>query len=163
MEMEFRDHSRRRKLGMVLGVGLAVGAGGLAFYFGSQGTTTAEPALTRSVVAAVVDIPARSVLESSLLTIRDVPDDPSVVNAITDPASVLGLITGVRIYAGQVLTPNLLATGSASEAFSIVSPAETIGPDSPNWRAASIRVDKERAVAAKSCPANTSTSSRRCR
>jgi Flp pilus assembly protein CpaB len=146
MEMEIRDDSRRHRLVMVLGLVLALAAGGGAFYLLNQGSAVAEPLPTRSVLVAAVEIPPRTVIESGFLTMRDVPDDPSVANAITDPAAVLGLVTGVRVYAGQVMTRNLLATSSAGAAFSVVSPSEVLGPNDPNWRAASVRVEKERAV-----------------
>lgn len=146
MEMEFKDDRRKRRGALVLGVLLAVGAGGGAFLMGSQPTTTAEPAATRSVLIAAIDIPARTVIDASYLAMRDVPDDPSVINGLTNPAEVLGLTTGLTILAGQVITPNFFTTTSANQAFAILRPGESLAPDSPHWRAVSVELQDVNAV-----------------
>lgn len=148
MEMEFKDNnSRRRKVFLVIGVVLAVASGGAAFYLSSQGTTAeAAPVPKRTIIVAVRDIPARTIIDAGMLTQREVTDDPSVAQAVTDEDLLLGRLTGVTIYANQAMTPNLLATSAAGAEFSILSPTETISPDSPTWRAISILVPAERAV-----------------
>lgn len=146
MEMEFKDNSRRRKVFVVLGIVLALAAGGAAFFLSSQGSIQAAEVPMRNVVVAVRDIPSRTVIDGGMLTVRPVPDDPSTAQALDDPSLLIGRLTGVTIYANQVVTPNLLATNAAGAEFSILSPTETIGPDSPYWRAVSVTVPKDRAV-----------------
>jgi hypothetical protein len=52
----------------------------------------------------------------------------------------------VTILQGQLVTTNVL-TSSASAAFSILEPTETVAPDSESWRAVSVTVPPDRAVA----------------
>jgi Flp pilus assembly protein CpaB len=146
MEMEFKDNSRRRPLMLALGIVLALVAGFAAYQVGSQGAGAQATVPTRSVVVAAVDIPARSIIESSQLTMRSVPEDALIDQAITDPQSVIGLVTAVRVYANQPLTPNLLASVSANAPFSITEPEEVITDSSPYWRAVSVSVPPDRAV-----------------
>jgi Flp pilus assembly protein CpaB len=147
MEMEFKDNKGRRRLAMVLGLVLAIAAGGAAFMMGSgKQSASAEPANTLNVVVAAVPIPAHTVVDASYLTMREVPKDASNENAITDPKIVLGLTTAVDVLKGQVLARNFFTTGSANEAFAIISPTETIGPDTPEWRAVSVDVQDLNAV-----------------
>lgn len=146
MEMEFKDNRGRRRVAMVVGLALAVVAGGAAFTMGNGPTTTAEPLPTRSVLVAAVDIPARTVIDSSYLTLREVPEDASNLNAMTEPADVLGLTTGLTIFAGQVITPNFFTTTSANQAFAIIRPGESMGPDSPHWRAVGVEIQDLNAV-----------------
>ena len=146
MEMEFKENNRRRYLTLTLGVVLALVAGFAAYQLGTQGAGAQVPAATRTVVVAAVEIPARTVIESGQLTLREVPEDAVVGQAITDPSSVIGLVTAVRVYAHQPLTPNLLASVSANAPFSITEPDEVITDDSPYWRAVSVSIPPERAV-----------------
>ena len=146
MEMEFKDNTRKRRFAMLLGLVLAIAAGGAAFMMGSQPSANADPLPTRSVLIAAVDIPARTLIDASYLTMRSVPDDPSNVNAITDPKLVLGLTTGLTIFKGQVITPNFFTTTNANQAFAIVRPGESFGPDSPHWRAVALDLQDVNAV-----------------
>lgn len=146
MELEFTDRSRRRRLLMVIGLIMAILAGSTAFFLGNQKSTSAEPVATRSVLVATDTIPARTVIQSSMLKNKQVPDDPTYTLAISDPAQVLGLVTAVTIYADQPITPNLIATTATGQGYSIISPTETISPYSPVWRAVSLMVPMDRAV-----------------
>jgi Flp pilus assembly protein CpaB len=146
MELEFTDRSRRRRLLMVIGLIMAILAGSTAFFLGNQKSTSAEPVATRSVLVASDTIPARTVIQSSMLTTKTVPDDASYALAVSDPSQVLGLVTAVTVYADQPITPNLLATTATGQAFSITGPTETISPYSPVWRAVSLMVPTDRAV-----------------
>lgn len=146
MEMEFKDNGRRRKVFLVLGMVLALAAGGAAFYLSSQGTTKAAEVPMKTIIVAAQQIPSRTIIDSGMLAERSVPDDPTVTQAVDDPAMLVGRLTGVTIYANQAITPNLLATSSVGAEFSILAPTETITPDSPLWRAVAVSVPKERAV-----------------
>ena len=146
MDIEFKETKRKRRGAMLLGILLAVIAGGAAFTMGSAKTTVADPLPTRNVVIAAVPIPARAVIDGSYLTMRSVPIDPSNANAITDPAMILGLTTGLDILQGQVITPNFFTTSDSSRPFAIVRPGESFGPDSPEWRAVAIDLEDMNAV-----------------
>ncbi len=148
MEMEYHDDSKRRKVFIVLGVVLAVVAGGAAFYLVNQAQTAGNTAIaTRQVVVAARDLPVRTVIEASDVTVRSVPEDPSVAAAYTTPEEVVGRITGAPVLFQQAFTPNLLASTTAGGGFSILGPDETISPDAPQWRAVAVYVPDERAVA----------------
>ena len=148
MEMEYHDDSKRRKVFIVLGVVLAVVAGGAAFYLVNQAQTAGNTAIaTRQVVVAARDLPVRTVIEASDVTVRSVPEDPSVATAYTTPEEVVGRITGAPVLFQQAFTPNLLASTTAGGGFSILGPDETISPDAPQWRAVAVYVPDERAVA----------------
>lgn len=147
MELEFTDRSRRRRLLMVIGLIMAILAGSTAFFLGNQKSTSAEPVATRTVLVASQMIPERTAIQASMLVNKKVPDDASYALAISDPSQVLGLVTAVTIYADQPITPNLLAGNSIDQGYSIVGPTETISPYSPAWRAVSLMVPPERAVA----------------
>jgi Flp pilus assembly protein CpaB len=148
MEMEYHHEGRRRKVLIVLGVVLAVAAGGAAFFLVNQAQNAGTGVVaTRDIVVAARDIPARTVIQSSDLTIRAVPDDPSLATAITAPEEAIGRITGVAILFQQPISPNFLASAVAGGQFSILGPEETISPDSPAWRAVAVNVPDDRAVA----------------
>jgi Flp pilus assembly protein CpaB len=146
MEMEFKDTGRRRTLVLVIGVLLAIAAFAATFYLSSRGGDETAALPTRDVVVAAVPIPIRATIEASQLTIRTVPEDASNANAFADPADVVGKVAAVSIYQFQPISPNLLATGSRVGGVSILKPDETIAPDSPIWRAASINIPPERAA-----------------
>ena len=149
MEMEYKDTSRRGKVIVVLGVVLALAAGGAAFYLINQAQQQAGQAgLQRvSVVVAKQPIAARKPIEATDVEIREVPIDNSnaqgVVNSID---RVLGRVPAVTILQGQLVTTNLLASATTGGQFSILGPTETISPESEAWRAVSITVPDDRAV-----------------
>jgi Flp pilus assembly protein CpaB len=147
MEMEFKDTSRRRTFVLVLGVLLAVAAGGAAFMLSSQGTNDPVALPMRQVVVAADNIPFRTVITADQVTLRLVQDDITNASAFTDPLQVVGRTTAVAIFQYQPLTPNLLTSATSGGSLSILQPTETISPTSPVWRAASISVPAERAVA----------------
>jgi Flp pilus assembly protein CpaB len=147
MEMEFKDNSRRRRFLLLIGVVLALVAGGAAFMLSSGGAGNAQAQVEmRTVLVAAREIPARTVLTASDLTLRDLPKDAVVTQAYDDPDRVIGLVTGVNVYLNQPITPNLLATSAADAAFAILAPDEQVSPETPYWRAVSVMVPAERAV-----------------
>ncbi len=146
MEMEFKDNTRRRRVAFVVGLVLAVVAGGAALAMTGQPTATADPLPTRRVLVAAVAIPPRTMLDASDLAEREVPADATNAAAISDPRMVVGLTSSIAILPGQALTPNLFTAADPTRAFAIIQPGESFGPDSPQWRAASVEVDQRSAV-----------------
>jgi Flp pilus assembly protein CpaB len=153
MEMEY-DNGRRGRFIIVLGLILAVVAGGSAFFVVSQAQRTgAGNVKTTPLVVAIRQIPARKPIEAGDVAIRDVPVDPTnLTGTFSDATKVIGLIPGVTILADQPIYTNLLASQVAGGAFSILEPGETVAPDSPLWRAVSMTIPDERAVAGSVSP-----------
>lgn len=135
----------RRRLMIMLGLVLAILAGTTAFMMGDA-PTEAEPLATTLVLVAAVDIPARTAIDAGHMVSTVVPVDDALAGALTDASQALGLITEVPIPKGQPITPNLFVATAAGLTFSVLAPTETVGPDSPYWRAASVQVKKDRAV-----------------
>ena len=98
MDMEFRDDRRRGKFIIVLGLVLAVVAGGAAFYLVNQAHEQAGQSDLQkvSIVVAVRAIPARQAIVAEDVTVREVPLDPTNANGVvTDPNEVIGRIPAV--------------------------------------------------------------------
>ena len=149
MEMEYKDPSKKGRWIVLLGVILALVAGASAFFLinsaqqqaGSTGLKTvsgyvaARPILARKAIVAE-DIRLRS----------DIPLDATNGGVITSPDSLIGHLLAVDATQDQLLTPNLLASGTTGLGFAILRPDETVAPDSEAWRAVSITVSDDRAV-----------------
>ena len=149
MELEYKDTGRRAKIVVVVGVILALVAGGAAYFLISQAQQQAGQAGLQkvSVVVAARAIPARKVIEAADVTVAEVPLDPTNANGtVSDPSKVIGRVPAVTILEGQPVTINLLASSSEGGQFSILGPDETVSPDSPPWRAVSITVPDNQAV-----------------
>jgi len=150
MEMEYKDPSKRGRWIVLLGVVLAIAAGGAAFYLINNAQQQAGQSglkLTQAVVATRA-IPARKPVEPDDVALRtDIPlDGTNAEGVITDPAQVVGRILAVDVKPGQLVTTNLLASTTAGGQFSILGPDETVAPDSEAWRAVSLTVPDDRAV-----------------
>jgi Flp pilus assembly protein CpaB len=150
MEMEYRDPSKRGKFIVVIGIVLAIAAGGAAFYLINQAQQQAgQSGLQKvSVVVATRPIPARKPVEAGDVVVREIPLDAtnSAAIAITKPDEVIGRVLAVSVFQDQMLTVNMLASTSTGGQFSILEPGETVGPDSEAWRAVSITVPDNLAV-----------------
>ena len=150
MEMEYRDPSKRGRWIVVIGVVLALAAGGAAFYVINQAQQQAgQGGLQKvTVVVATRPIPARKPVEADDLTTREIPIDDTNAPAIavSKPADVVGRVLAVTVFQGQMITQNMLASAATGGQFSILEPGETVGPDSEAWRAVSMTVPDERAV-----------------
>jgi Flp pilus assembly protein CpaB len=150
MEMEYKDPSRRGRWIILLGVVLAVAAGGAAFFLVNNAQEQAGQSglKTTSGVVATRDIPARKPIEADDVVLRtDIPiDGTNAEGLITDPAQVVGRVLAVEVKAGQLVTTNLMASTTAGGQFSILKPDETVAPDSEAWRAVSMTVTDDRAV-----------------
>jgi Flp pilus assembly protein CpaB len=150
MEMEYKDTNRRGKFVIIVGVVLAVVAGGAAFYLIQQAQQTAgqgEAVLVDVVVAAQV-IPARTPIQPGAVEVKQVPlDESTQVGIVTDPKELTGKVLAISVAKGQPIYSNMLATSVGTSGFSILGPEETVAPDSEAWRAISITIPDERAVA----------------
>jgi Flp pilus assembly protein CpaB len=151
MDLEYRDDDRRRgRITIVVGVALAIAAAAAAYYVVSQAQTNAQVQQVQRVPAVVAlnVIPARQTIEAKDVTIRQVPVDETNANGIaTDVNQVIGRIPAVTILQNQLVTTNMLSSSTEGAPFSILGPEETIAPDSEPWRAISITVPDDLAVA----------------
>ena len=158
MEMEYKDQGRRGRYIVILGVVLALVAGGAAYYTINQAQQQAGQGglQTVTIVVAAKEIPARKAIEAADVAVRSVPiDDTNAQGVFSDTAKVIGLVPSVRILIGQPVYANLLGAGSQGGALVILNPGETIGPLSENWRAVSLTVPDDRAVGGLIRPGDT--------
>ena len=149
MEMEYVPPKPRGRLIILIGVILAIGAGGGAFLLLSQAQQEASLGNTPriAVVVAAHNIPARKTIENGDLAVHEVPvDGVPAGGAIIDPLVAVGHVAAVPILEGQPITANLFASSSGSGLIAVLGPEETIGPDSPVWRAVAINVPDDRAL-----------------
>jgi Flp pilus assembly protein CpaB len=147
--MEYKDPSRRGRYIVIVGVILAVVAGGAAFYLINQAQQQAGQAGLQkvAVVVALQTIPARKIIEPTDVIVREVPIDPTNAQGIVStPDLVIGRVPSVTVLEGQMVTTNLLASSAEGGQFSVLRPDETVAPDSPEWRAVSLTVPDDRAV-----------------
>ncbi len=158
MELEYKDTGRRAKVVVVLGIILALVAGGAAYFLITQAQQQAGQAGLQkvAVVVAARTIPARKVIEAADVTVAQVPIDPTNANGVvSDPSKVIGRVPAVTILEGQPVTTNLLASSTEGGQFSILGPNETVAPNSPAWRAISITVPDNQAVGGMLQPSET--------
>lgn len=149
MEMEYKDASRRGKVIIVLGLVLAIAAGGAAFFLINTAQESAgQGSLQKvAVVVAARAIPARKPIEPDDLIVREVPLDPTnAEGVVTKPADLVGKVLAVTVLKDQLITTNLIASSTGGTGFSILEPNETVGPDSEAWRAVSLTIPEDRAV-----------------
>jgi Flp pilus assembly protein CpaB len=149
MEMEYKDPSRRGRWIVIIGVVLAVVAGGAAFYLINQAQQEAGQAGLQkvAVVVAAQTIPARKIIEAADVAVREIPlDDTNAQGIASTPDKVIGRVPAVAILQGQMVLTNLLASSTEGGQFSVLGPEESFGDDSPEWRAVSMTVPDDRAV-----------------
>lgn len=149
MEMEYKDNNRRGKFVIVLGVVLAIVAGAASFYLISQARNDVpDDVVLVDIVVAAQAIPARTPIAPGAVVVRKVPlDEVTQVGVVKDPAKVVGRVLAVPVAIGQPIYANMIASASGQSGFTILGPDETVSPDSPAWRAISITIPDERAVA----------------
>ena len=138
MEMEYKDPSRRGRWIVVIGVILAIAAGGAAFYIINQAQQQAgQSGLQKvTVVVAAQTIPARKIIEPTDVTVHDVPLDQTNAQGIVSTVDkVIGRVAAVTILQNQMVLTNLLASSTEGSQFSVLGPDETVAPDSMPWRA----------------------------
>ena len=150
MEMEYKDTNRRGKVVIILGVLLAVVAGATSFYLISQAQQKSGQGDIQkvSVVVAAQVIPARTPIQPGALVVAQIPLDPATqVGIITDPTQLAGKVLAIPVAIGQPIYSNMIASASGQSGFQILGPLETVAPDSEAWRAISITIPDDRAVA----------------
>ncbi|HVM30292.1 MAG TPA: Flp pilus assembly protein CpaB [Candidatus Limnocylindrales bacterium] len=138
---------RRRFVLMLLGVVLALSAAGGVYVLGQQNVSQpGEEVEMTDVLVASREIAARTTLTPDDVVVQSVPADAVLEQAYRSDERAIGRVTGVTIYPGQQITPNLFATAAADAPFDILGEDEEITDDSPYWRATAVFVPKERAV-----------------
>ena len=158
MEMEYRDTGRRGKGIIIIGIVLAILAGGAAFLLisGAQQTAGQGEIQKVKVVVAARAIPARKPIEATDLAVRDVPLDATNGEGVIDKPDVLiGKVLAVTVLKDQLVTTNLIASTTGTAGFSILEPNETVGADSEAWRAVSLTIPDDRAVGGLLAPGQT--------
>ena len=149
MELEYSDkNSRRSKVYIAVGIIVALLVAATVYIaLQASGLTNEAEVETRQVVVAAAEIPGRKEIAEADLVMRSVPVDPVNEAAFTTIDEALGRVAAVPIGAGQLMTPNLLASTKAGATFSILEPGEEFDPSMPDLRAVSITVADDRAVA----------------
>jgi Flp pilus assembly protein CpaB len=150
MEMEYRDNSRRGRIIIILGILLALIAGGTSFFLINQAQQSAgqAPLEKVTVVVAARPIAARTPIEAAdLVTVQVARDDATQAGVVTKPESIVGAVLAIPVAQGQPIYANMIANASAGSGFSILGPNETVCPTCENWRAVSLTIPPDRAVA----------------
>lgn len=148
MEFEYTDTNKRRaKLYIGVGLVIALVAAGAVYLVMRQATAGAAQVEKREVVVAVRDIPSRKPIEEGDVAVRSVVADSTNESAYSRIDEVLNRVSGVSISAGQLITRNVLASAAEGQTFSILEPGSSFDPLGPNWRAVSVSVPDDRAVA----------------
>lgn len=148
MELEYSDrNSRRSKIYIAVGIIVALLVAATVYIaLQASGLTRTEEVEMRQVVVAAADIPGRKTIAESDVVLREVEADPVNATAFTGLDQVLGRVVTVPVTAGQLLSPNLLASTDAGATFSILRPGEEWDDSMPDLRAVSMTVPDDRAV-----------------
>jgi Flp pilus assembly protein CpaB len=146
--MEYKDPSKRGKFIVIIGIVLAVVAGGAAFFLINQAQQQAgQSGLQKvTVVVAARPIQARVPIVPEDVTVREVPLDPTnELGIVSTTDKVIGQVLLVSLLQDQMVTTNLFAA-ETSGGFSILQPGESVGPDSESWRAVALTIPDNLAV-----------------
>ena len=148
MELEYSDrNSRRSKIYIAVGIIVALLVAATVFIaLQASGLTDEGEVEMRQVVVAAAEIPGRKAIEEVDVVMRNVPVDPISDAALGSLDLALGRIAAVPITAGQLITPNLLASTDQGATFSILPPGEEFSDSMPDLRAVSMTVPDDRAV-----------------
>ncbi len=158
MEMEYKDTNRRGKFVIIIGVVLAVAAGAASFYLINQAQQSAGQGELQkvSVVVAAQNIPARTPVLPTAIEVREIVlDEATQLGIITEPTALVGKVLAIPVAKGQPIYSNMIASSSGPGGIEILGPDETVAPDSTAWRAVSITIPDERAVAGMLAPGQT--------
>jgi Flp pilus assembly protein CpaB len=148
VELEYSDkNSRRSKVYIAVGVIVALLVAATVYIaLQASGLTDQGEVEMRQVVVAAAEIPGRKTIAEADVVMRSVPVDPINETAFTSIDEVLGRVVTVPVNAGQLMTPNLLASTDAGATFSILPPGEEFDPSGPDLRAVSMTVPDDRAL-----------------
>ena len=148
MELEYSDrNSRRSKVYIAVGIIVALLVAVTVFIaLQASGLTSQGDVEMRQVVVAAIEIPGRKTISEEDVVMRNVPVDPISDAALSSLDQALGRIVAVPITAGQLITPNLLASTDQGATFSILPPGEEFTESMPDLRAVSMTVPDDRAV-----------------
>ena len=148
MELEYSDrNSRRSKVYIAVGIIVALLVAATVFIaLQASGLTDEGEVEMRQVVVAAAEIPGRKTIDEADVVMRNVPVDPVSDAAFTSLDEALGRIAAVPITAGQLISPNLLASTDLGATFSILPPGEEFSDSMPDLRAVSMTVPDDRAV-----------------
>lgn len=148
MELEYSDrNSRRSKVYIAVGIVVALLVAATVFIaLQASGLTDQGDVEMRQVVVAAVEIPGRKAIDEADVVMRNVPVDPMSDAALVSLDQALGRIVAVPVTAGQLITPNLLASTDQGATFSILPPGEEFSESMPDLRAVSMTVPDDRAV-----------------
>ena len=139
--------TRSRKL-IVAGIVLALCSGVGSFVFlqrAQTAATTGSPQVT--VLVAKRTIPARQAIGADDILVREMPaDSTNAQGTFSTMEQVLGRVSSITILQGQLVTSNLFTFSADAGSVAILSPEESFGPDTPEWRAVSLAVPDDRAV-----------------
>ena len=132
--MGVHDPSRRGRYIVVLGVILAVVAGGAAFYLINQAQQyrAGRPPEGGRRGRGAADPGPRLAIEAADVVVREIPIDPTA-QARLDPDLVIGRVPSVAVLAGQMVTTNPRLEREGGQ-FGL-DPGESLAPDGPAWRA----------------------------
>jgi Flp pilus assembly protein CpaB len=146
--MTLQRKRRRSKMIIAAGAFIALVVAAVVFLaLQAGGVPAAEQAITKAdVVVAAQEIQARRPIEPADLTMASVVLDQTNTRAYRSMDDVVGRVSAVSIPAGQLVTPNLLASATSNQGFSFGDPA-SYDPEGPANRAVSIQVTDARAVA----------------
>lgn len=128
-----------RRMTLLLAVLLAIGTGWLTLnYINNIKRTAAETAGTpQQVVVAVVDIPARTQISPTMLTVKTLPGSAVERDVLQQPSQAAGSLSLITIPAGSQVT------------FSKVGRPSDVGLPvrlEPGKRAVSIQIDKVKGI-----------------
>lgn len=148
MELEYSDrNSRRSKVYIAVGIIVALLVAATVYIaLQASGLTGEGEVEMRQVVVAAVEIPGRKSIEEADVVMRNVPVDPMSDTALVSLDQALGRIAAVPITAGQLITPNVLASTDLGATFSILPPGSEFSDTMPDLRAVSMTVADDRAV-----------------
>lgn len=140
------DPRRRARLLLILGVLLALVAGGLTYAVTSAPREAATPPPpTTDVVVATREIPARTVLTANDVRVAKVNSDAAPPLGVSDVSEVVGKIVTQGISINEPILPDKFALPDAP-AFTVFPAGEEFASDSPAYRAFSIVVPAQFAV-----------------
>jgi pilus assembly protein CpaB len=128
---------KTRRVPLIIGLVLALGTGALLLTYLTSLRPSGPAALTRGVLVALHDIPARAAATSDLFSLQQRSVGQIDSDAISDPKDLAGTYTLVPILAGSVATRSKIGVESAA-----TLPAEL----APGMRAVSIAIDSVKGV-----------------